>query len=180
MNVNELNLKNDFLNECLLNVLSDGYNFIVSLIESSENSEEFIRKYLDKDTAVKQNYYKTQGYQEMLKAYRPKDVWYYCREMIGDKCRETSSDMGALKVGNDSFSALISNGYGDGVMRYAVLKYDEFYASSIMKCQTMIQGIDFYVYSYDCGNDIDAVLDKGRYLAYSYDGIVVLVALDND
>lgn len=148
---------------------ADAWNkHINSLIRKAKDTDDFVETYLA-DSAYKG----TQCYEKMLKVYHPEKVWYYIREMFGDKCQKTWSDAGSLKIGNDDFTLYISNGYGDGEMRYAVLNEDEFYAQSIMEYQCSVNG-KFNVYCYDCGTAVDTTLE-GRFGIFSYDRLVALV-----
>lgn len=172
-----------FIMQCLFknaweNGAEEHNKFINSLIAKSSDTNDFVSQYLDKDTAIEHNYYKSQCYQAMLRRYGggKRSLWYYYREMFGDKCRKTVSDAGALKIGNDDFKVLFRNGYGDGITRYAILSKDEFYADSqIMTFETSFEGKAMCVYSYDCGDDVDYYLANGRYGVYSYEGLVALV-----
>lgn len=93
-------------------------------------------------------------------------------EMLGDNIAKLSSDRGGVKVGNENFSVLIPNGYGDGATYFAVRNRDDF-NESMMTYFTMIEGT-FNVYSYDCGKEVYTEL-SGKYLAYYYEKIVVLL-----
>lgn len=90
-------------------------------------------------------------------------------------CSETSK----LKIGNDNFSVGVSNGYGDGIMKFAVFKKGNPYINAIdhmMDWQVTIDG-KFNIYSYDIGNDVVLELE-GSYIVYSYNGFVALVEQD--
>lgn len=165
-----------FIRQCLFRQEwennADEYNKAVKqLIKKSATTDEFVEKYL-----ANPEWKKEYCYQAMLKQYKLENVWYYIREMFGNKCKETESDAGALKIGAGGFVVNIPNGYGDGEMRYAVLNDDEFYARDLMHYFTMISG-KFNVYSYDCGDDISEELD-GTFHVYFYEGLVALVRLE--
>lgn len=112
--------------------------------------------------------------------------WYRVRDLFGDRCFKTASDVGSLLVGNEEFQALIPNGYGDGITRVAVFnKGDSDYsvASRIM-CDMMsshrgpyLHG-KFNIYPYDC---CDPTVDEpcktleGRYFTYYYDGLIAFI-----
>lgn len=51
--------------------------------------------------------------------------WYRIRDLFGDRCFKTYSDVGSLLVGNEDFQVLIPNGMGDGTTRVAVFKKDD-------------------------------------------------------
>lgn len=89
------------------------------------------------------------------------------------------SDRAGLKIGNDNFSICVSNGYGDGVTKFAVFKKGNPYICAIdhmMDWQITIDG-KFNIYSYDIGNDVVLELE-GSYIVYSYNGFVALVEQD--
>lgn len=179
MKVNELIFKGtdstgySFIRQCLFKDewqdRADEYNNAVKqLISASANTDEFVEKYL-----ANTEWKKEQCYQAMLKKYKPDKIWFFIREMFGDKSEKTESDAGALKIGNENFSVLINNGFGDGVTRYAILNKDEFYAGNLMNYFSIIKG-KFNIYSYDCGDEIKEKLE-GSYLIYYYEGLIALV-----
>ena len=154
---------------------AEEYNkFVKSLIRKATDTQDFVNKFLNADTAKKHDYYKSDIYQIVLKKYDTNGTWYYCRENMGDDRKYSISDAGGLKVGNDSFSVIIPNGHGDGEMRYAILERENFFADTIFKFFTSFSGENINIYSYDCGEDIIETLPSGRYGAYYYDGLVVL------
>lgn len=160
---------------------ADEYNrFVKSLIRKSADTADFVARFLDKQTATDHEYYKSDIYQIMLRKYDSRAAWYYCRENLGDRCRKTWSNAGALKIGNESFKAYFPNYYGDGETRYAVLNRDEFYASQIFKYETMFFGENINIYSYDCGEEIAETLPRGRYSVYAYEGMIAIVKNDEE
>jgi hypothetical protein len=95
-------------------------------------------------------------------------------KMIGDKWISTASDAGSLKIGNDNFSILIPNGYGDGRTLYSVVNSSDF-NMDMMKYFTLIEG-KFSIYSFDCGNNrIETI--EGKYQIFHSDGLVVFVKM---
>lgn len=183
MNVKDLTFKdisksgNSFIRQCLFKEEwednAEEYNKEVKkFIKASATTDDFVEMYLANPAWKKE-----QCYQVMLKQYKPDDVWYYIREMFGNKSRKTMADAGALKIGIDGLEILIPNGYGDGETRYAVLDSDEFYARSLMTYFTMING-KFNVYSYDCGDNVAEELD-GKFQIYFRDGLIALVKLED-
>lgn len=152
---------------------ADEYNKeIKSLLRKAADTDDFVEKYLTID-----KYKRSQCYQEMLRVYHPDKVWYYLREMIGDKCRKTDSDAGGLKIGTDNFSIIVPNGHGDGVTRYAILDEKDFYADHhIISYFTLVEG-NIKIYAYDCGTDVDQEI-CGRFQVYYNNGIVVFVKLE--
>lgn len=88
----------------------------------------------------------------------------------------TYSDRGGLKIGNDTFSICVSNGYGDGVIKTAIFLKGNPYICAVdhmMDWQVTVDG-KFNIYSYDCGNEV-AIELEGSYIVYSYNGFVALV-----
>lgn len=167
-----------FIDQCLFKdsweAGAEEYNKEVkSLIRQAKDTADFVEKYL-----ANTNWKKEQCYQVMLKEYKYNSVWYYVREMFGDKCKKTFSDAGALKIGTKDFTLLIPNGYGDGETRYAVLEKSEYYANTIMHFFTTING-KFNVYSHDCGEEITEEL-TGKFQIYYYEGLVALVKIEED
>lgn len=80
----------------------------------------------------------------------------------------TECDSGALKVGNDSFTMLIRNGYGDGEMTVRIMEAKE-QVSPEATYFTHINGKDINIYAYDGenyrGNEVVATI-TGRYAVY--------------
>lgn len=99
------------------------------------------------------------------------ELWRFQRSQLGEKSFHTISDAGSLKIGNDSFSFLIPNGYGDGTMRCAILESGEFNRDAF-DFFTSIEGT-FNIYGYDCGEDIIKTV-SGRFCIYHGNGFVVL------
>lgn len=109
--------------------------------------------------------------------------WNRIRDLFGDRCFKTYSDVGSLLVGNEYFQVLIPNGMGDGTTRVAVFeKGDDVYGGLIelmmdRKHGPMLNG-KFNIYSYDCDNpSVDEPYKtlEGRYFTYYYDGFVAFV-----
>lgn len=101
------------------------------------------------------------------------DTWYAIRALFGDRCFKTESDAGGVKVGNDSFSVRIPNGFGDGITRCAVFEAQNETVTELMEYFTTIDGT-FNIYDYDCGTKAARTL-TGRYAVYFYDGLVAFV-----
>lgn len=172
-----------FIAQCLFKANweqdAESHNKVIKgLLRKSSGTEDFVKRYLDPDTAKKNNYYTSQCYQIMLKEYDSSRAWYYCRENLGSKCTKTWSDVGALKIGNNSFTVYFRNGKGDGETRYAILDQSEFYAHSIFYYQTAFDvHQDTYIYSYDCGNETVEEISEGSYHVYSYEGLIAIVRI---
>ena len=156
----------DFTKQCVLNDSQYGFAEICKIIRAAKNTEDFAAKFLSDKRFIK-----NQSYQEVVK--RCGNPWMFVREMFGDNCKKTFSSAGSLKVGNEAFSILLPNGRGDGCTRYAILEEKDFYANSIMKFFTSING-GFDIYSYDCGNEVVEHIE-GCFFIYYYDGFIALV-----
>jgi len=80
-------------------------------------------------------------------------------------------DAGSLKIGNEGFSVLISNGVGDGEFNWAVTTD----MPTDMDLQMCVQGERLFIYDYDCkgGEPICGPL-TGSFMVYSRDGDVCL------
>lgn len=114
----------------------------------------------------------TQAYAELSK--EDDDHWCRVREMFGDRCFKTISDIGGVKVGNDTFFVVINNEIGDGTTRVAVFHKGSDFNDNMMNFSgTTLKG-KFNVYDYDCGNTPILELN-GNYLVYCYQGLVAFV-----
>lgn len=105
--------------------------------------------------------------------------WSRLINMMGEKRRESVSDNGGLKIGNDEISIIIPNGYGKGITRYAVLDEDDITMdiSEAMDYFTSING-KFNIYDYDCGDGISEVIE-GNFAIYKYGGIVIFEKIND-
>ena len=104
------------------------------------------------------------------------EKWYKIRENFGNRCFKTDSGVGSVKAGNDDFSILIPNGYGDGVTRVAVFENeDDFIAENLMSFTGIILAGKCNIYKYDCDCCDVAKELNGKYLIYAYDGLVAFV-----
>ncbi len=109
--------------------------------------------------------------------------WYRIRDLFGDRCFKTYSDVGSLLVGNEDFQVLIPNGIGDGTTRVAIFKKGDNVFSGLIELMMdrkhgpTLSG-KFNIYSYDCDNpalDEPCKTLEGRYFTYYYDGFVAFV-----
>lgn len=109
--------------------------------------------------------------------------WYRIRDLFGERCFKTHSDVGSLLVGNESFQVLIPNGMGDGTTRVAVFKKDDETSHGLIELMfdnkhgPTLSG-KFNIYSYDCDKpEVDEPCEtlEGRYLTYYYDGLIAFV-----
>ena len=82
------------------------------LYESCRNYDEFEKRVLNKECCLNDIY-------SAISMYGKDRInhWYRIRELFGDRCFKTASDVGSLLVGNEEFQVLIPNGYGDGTTR---------------------------------------------------------------
>lgn len=162
--------KNSFLLRCFFNEYADSYQECMAVLEASETSEQVISHILSSDTLKG-----SQVYAELSKIRH--DHWKRVRDDIENWIR-TSSDAGGLKVGNDSFSVIIPNGYGDGDMYVAVvskgcLNHD------MLNFWTVISGDKLQIYDYDCGTEANVINTlSGRYGVFFGYGFVVLEKWD--
>ena len=166
----------DYLASCILDC--DEYS---NLYESCRNYDEFEKRVLNEECCLNVIY----SYISLYGKDR-RNHWCRIRELFGDRCFKTASDVGSLLVGNEEFQALIPNGYGDGITRVAIFnKVDSDYdvVSRIMSDMMdshrgpYLHG-KFNIYPYDCCNptvDKPCRTIKGNYFTYYYDGLVALV-----
>lgn len=163
-------LKN-FTVRCLMNEEVKSYEgskrIIAEYWEKAKDIEEFKKFVLD-DERLKFN----QGYAELSK--ESDNHWYRVRQMFGDRCFKTYADGGSVKIGNDSFSLNISNGYGDGTVRVSIFtKEDRFNENMMNYTGTALHG-EFNIYEYDCGDTIAKTMN-GDYFVYIFEGLVAFV-----
>ena len=131
--------------------------------EDAENVDDF-KKRVFQDTAL----VGTQGYAALSKESEGHKG--RLEAMLKDDLFDTYSERGALKVGNDKFSVLIPNGFGDGTTQVAVIEQGR--VDSMMDFFTIVEG-EINIYSDDCSNKVVKTL-CGTYAIYNYCGIVVL------
>ena len=195
-NINDV-LKENMSKECRIYYLAscildcDEYS---NLYESCRNYDEFEKRVLNEECCLNGIYSAISMYGKDRKNH-----WYRIRELFGNRCFKTASDVGSLLVGNEEFQVLIPNGYGDGTTRVAVFnKADSDYsvASRIIKVDSdysvvsriMSDMMDshhgpylhgkFNIYPYDCCNptvDEPCKTLEGRYFTYYYDGLIAFV-----
>ena len=156
--------KNSFLKSCFLNELVESFQECKVILEASETSEQVIRSILGSDTLKG-----SQVYAELSKTRH--DHWKRVRDDI-ENWTGTVSDAGGLKIGNESFSVIVPNGYGDGDMWYTVVEKGCF-NHDMLTFWTSVSGDEIHIYDYDCGSDVIETL-SGRYGVYSGYGFVVL------
>lgn len=170
----EINFKHDgkdgFLTACMNNKFNTNQTVVDKCLAASRDTEEFIDNYLCHKEEME-----TQFYGELIKRERRHLLWGAVRDCFGNKQFKTESDAGSVRIGNESFSVLIPNGWGDGVTRVAVFENNyEFKAGSLLSFFTTVSG-DFGVYAYDCGGSEVVAELSGWYAAYYGEGFVALV-----
>lgn len=87
------------------------------------------------------------------------------KEIKPFKTIETYSDVGAVKIGNNSFQFNIPNGYGDGDTE-VLISDAQTKAPTNAEYVMYIEG-DFNIYSYDCSTSNVAHTLHGAYYVYS-------------
>lgn len=152
--------------------LEEKYSEFTSICKKAKDFDDFLNLYLDSDT-----FKYSQGAYELYKKFFAKDLWLKLRDFLGDECRNCISDIGSLKIGNDAFSMFISNGYGDGVTRYAIFdsepEWSDWFGNSLEMFEVK-EDNSVFVYYYDCGDDKTQSIPKGKYFAKSYEGLVLI------
>lgn len=158
--------RDNFLKRCMKDANQEIVN---KCARKAKNTEEFIDLYLACDEEIG-----TQFHAELMKRERPNLVWKTIRGIFGDRQFKTEADAGSVKVGNENFSVLIPNGYGDGFTRVAIFSKEEFLAECYMNFLTLISGTNISIYSYDCGDEVCKVIN-GVFAVYAKDGFVAFV-----
>lgn len=163
-------------------------NYLAGCIEDNKEVAELYKKCKDYDEFEKRVLGKecTSNIIYSLISMYGKDRdyhWYRIRDLFGDRCFMTYSDVGSLLVGNEDFQVLIPNGMGDGTTRVAVFRKDDDISVRLielmMDCKhgPTLSG-KFNIYSYDCDKpEVDEPYKtlEGRYFTYYYDGFVAFV-----
>jgi len=97
------------------------------------------------------------------------------------KTLTTLSDAGSVKIGNDNFSVLIPNGYGDGDTKVIIVSNIDCESFKSFKFFTSIKG-NINIYNYDCDSPCleSKVIEtiKGWYGVYYKDGTVLFEKWD--
>lgn len=89
------------------------------------------------------------------------------------KIIKTVSDVGSLKVGNDDFSLLIPNGYGDGEMTCYITTDVNISEKDGFKYFSLLSG-KFNIYDYDCGDNVIYTTSDNAYQVWFGNGYVIL------
>lgn len=178
----EKDLKIDsFVVNCMNNIHGDyaevNNEWYLECLNKAKDTKEFEKLYL---STKDKNIICSQAYGELLKKrslfYEGYDKYYHYVMNKAEIKKVTYSDRGGLKIGNDTFSICVSNGYGDGVIKTAIFLKGNPYICAVdhmMDWQVTVDG-KFNIYSYDCGNEV-AIELEGSYIVYSYNGFVALV-----
>ena len=178
MKLNELVFPHDTKEHFLVELTKDyvvktGFHYsemVSNLLDNSSFVDEFINEVITANELKT-----TQLYAELIKRERPEMRWKAVREMFGDKCIKTKSDVGGVKVGADTtFSVVVPNGRGNGTTRVAVFEDKSDFNDDLMEYSGISLHGDSMIYDYDCGNTAVKLLN-GDYLVYYYDGLVAFV-----
>lgn len=90
----------------------------------------------------------------------------------------TAADAGSVRIGNDQFTILVPNGYGDGATTVHILERDEELPDEELpeaRFFTSFSGKDIKIYAYDCGGDAAVARISGRFGAYVNDKKVYFI-----
>lgn len=183
-------MKKDDIYDVLKKNVSKGcnINLLGSCIENSESCSKLYEKcnsYDEFETRVLNKECDSNIVYSLISIYGKDSEyhWYRIRDLFGDRCFKTYSDVGSLLVGNESFQVLIPNGKGDGTTRVAVFKKNDSVSVGLIELMMdrkhgpTLNG-KFNIYSYDCDNpEKDEPLKTldGKFLTYYYDGFVAFV-----
>ena len=176
------------IDSCVVTCMNNSYGDVAEVnnewylecLNKAKDTKEFEKLYLStKDN----NIICSQAYGELLKKqslfYEEYDKYYHYVMNKAEIKKVTCSDRGGLKLGNDTFSICVSNGYGDGVFTTAIFLKGNPYINAVdhmMNYQVAVDG-KFNIYDCDCRNDVALELE-GSYIVYSYNGFVALVEQD--
>ena len=157
------------------------HEWYLECLNKAKDTKEFEKLYL---STKDKNIICSQAYGELLKKqslfYKGYDKYYHYVMNKAEIKKVTCSDRGGLKIGNDTFSICVSNGYGDGVFKTAIFLKGNPYINAVdhmMNYQVAVDG-KFNIYDCDCRNDVALVELEGSYIVYSYNGFVALVEQD--
>ncbi len=175
MKKSELNFKSEFVGRCVFDGVKKGsWNYneeyarrIARYLRKAKTTDEFIDLYLADDQNLNR-----QALGAILTFERPNQTRTFLRKFA--ETREhyrTASDAGSVKIGNDKFSILIPNGYGDGMTDVCIVYTKDNPFSNVLKFLTSVEGTIF-IYSYDCGDAVETTL-IGRFGIYHGNGFVV-------
>lgn len=162
--------KDNFLRRCMDSEHSANQELVNVCVTDAKDVEEFIDMYLSHKEEVG-----SQFYDELLMRERPDRVFYVIREQYGDMQFKTHSDTGSVRIGNNTFSLLIPNGYGDGITRVAIFDKAEFALDHLMSYCTRFSTSGAHVYDYDCDGGQPIRTISGNYAVYRGYGFVALV-----
>lgn len=171
--LSKVSSRNDFLKGCLpLDSWQESfpeYAETKAILDKAQNSGEFISMILNSDTMRG-----TQIYAELSKD-QP-DHWKRIMNDL-DTWHETYSDAGGLRIGNDDFSVIVPNGYGDGNMHYTIVGRGCF-NHDMLNFWCSISGKNINIYNYDCSDGSAVNSLSGRYGVFYGYGFVVFEKWD--
>lgn len=156
---------NDYLCGCIFDERIEERT--MSILSSATDTMDFVSRFLDSEEP---EIIMSQAYAELSKKVCPNGHWVRIIQMLGDKVFKTMSDIGGVKIGNDKFTVIIPNGYGDGDTRIAIVNRGEI-NDNMFNFFTFIEG-DINIYSYDCGDDVVRTI-SGKYGVYYWEGFVI-------
>jgi hypothetical protein len=178
--INSKELK-EFTIKCLDNdCFQKCRNAFLEILNKSNTVKEFADEFLSR-----KDLREYQGYWELAKDYLGvQDTRILAEKYLEDedliqgnhiRHAKTVSDIGSIKVGNDSFSVGISNKYGDCYdnMVYVIEKKVSNINLDFAKFVTSIEGTEMYIYDYDCGDDKVIKLEGKRYGVYAMEKLVI-------
>lgn len=156
---------NDYLYGCIFDERLEEKT--MSILSSATDTMDFVSRFLDSEEP---EIIMSQAYAELSKKVCPNGHWTRIRQMLGDKVFKTMSDIGGVKIGNDKFTVIIPNGYGDGDTRIAIVNRGEI-NDNMFNFFAFIEG-NINIYSYDCGDDVVRTI-SGKYGVYYWEGFVI-------
>lgn len=162
---------NSFLKRCVFDEYDKDYLKVTAMLKTSDDTKDFVLKYLDCKA-----FENKQGYIELLKLYLPGFYQTRFLKMFDNADTfEVISDAGSVKIGNEAFTILIPNHYGDGSTTVGIFNNSDDFDDRFMSYVTSVSG-KFFIFSYDCGNNAEtkAALD-GEYSIFSESGFVAFV-----
>lgn len=181
MKKSELNFKSEFVGRCVFDRTKKGsWNYdedyahrVNGYLRKAKTTDEFIDLYLADDQNLNRR-----AFGVLLSYERPNQTRTFLRKFAESREHyRTASDAGSVKIGNDKFSILIPNGYGDGMTDVCIVHTKDNPFSNVLKFLTGVDGT-FSIYSYDCGDAVETEL-IGRFGIYYGDGFVVFEKWSN-
>lgn len=156
---------NNYLRGCIFNERIEKKS--MSILRSASDTMDFVNKFLDSEDL---DILMSQAYAELSKKVCPSGHWMRIRKMLNEMVFKTTSDVGGVKIGNDNFSIIIPNGYGDGVTRIAIVNRGDI-NENMFTFFTSVEGC-INIFSYDCGDEVERTI-FGKYGVYYCEGFVI-------